>query len=605
MDVNGKLINTYKVFPVGWTDEKKWKPDGWTSIGKVPDRRDLALIDCEGEDQNNPKGKYMEIGSGVYCKLKKKNLTEVGTRFNEICDCNGRKIDRCGVCGGSGCKDSEGKTKICGSISGELCGCNGEVIDDCGICGGDNTSCQDCEGTPNGDAKAINMPSWRWAKASNQSRCGTLTDTEICAQTFWGSRWESNWSTDKGGNLINTYKDQSREKLSEMECKKEDINGNKGEYIADNGIYCKLPKYDLTEIGTEFNQVCDCNGNKNDRCGICGGIGCSEDSINANYCGSKPGELCGCNGEVIDDCGVCNGDNTTCLDCEGTVNGNVEIDECGVCGGNNLTCTDCNGTINGSDVINDCGVCGDSDKKAIEHMPSWRWRKAGNQDGCGGNLKENEICANTTFGRTEDGVSKQIWRSNWTQDENGNLINPYGDLSKTRYTLANEECTKSNGIYHIDTNGSIFCTLNIQNKKIGITDGEACDCNGRKIDRCGVCGGSGCKNSNGETKICGSIFGELCGCNGEVIDGCGICDGDNSTCVDCEGTVNGGLEYDECNVCGGDNSSCNLFLSLPLTLNKTTSSDKQTYQLSPNENPIPPPLTVESTTVSNIFKNIK
>ena len=32
-----------------------------------------------------------------------------------------------------------------------------------------------------------------------------------------------------------------------------------------------------------------------------------------------------------DDCGVCAGDGSTCADCAGTANGDMELDECGDC----------------------------------------------------------------------------------------------------------------------------------------------------------------------------------------------------------------------------------------------------------------------------------
>ena len=35
-----------------------------------------------------------------------------------------------------------------------------------------------------------------------------------------------------------------------------------------------------------------------------------------------------------------------------------------------------------------------------------------------------------------------------------------------------------------------------------------------------------------------------------ALDECGVCGGDNSTCLDCAGVPNGGLELDECGVCG-------------------------------------------------------
>ncbi|MAH45635.1 hypothetical protein CMI37_07385 [Candidatus Pacearchaeota archaeon] len=92
---------------------------------------------------------------------------------------------------------------------------------------------------------------------------------------------------------------------------------------------------------------------------------------------------------VLDECGVCNGDNSLCLDCEGTpnggalpdcagdCNGGALIDSCGVCGGSGATIecldgstvcnavdcadeesTDCAGTVNGTAIVDCAGVCG-------------------------------------------------------------------------------------------------------------------------------------------------------------------------------------------------------------------------------------------------------
>ena len=47
---------------------------------------------------------------------------------------------------------------------------------------------------------------------------------------------------------------------------------------------------------------------------------------------------CDCQGRVDDACGICGGDNTTCTDCNGTVNGPARKDRCGVCDGNESTC---------------------------------------------------------------------------------------------------------------------------------------------------------------------------------------------------------------------------------------------------------------------------
>ena len=60
---------------------------------------------------------------------------------------------------------------------------------------------------------------------------------------------------------------------------------------------------------------------------------------------------------MLDDCGVCAGDNSSCTDCAGVVNGDAMLDDCGVCAGDNSSCTDCEGVVNGTAVVDDCGLC--------------------------------------------------------------------------------------------------------------------------------------------------------------------------------------------------------------------------------------------------------
>ena len=59
--------------------------------------------------------------------------------------------------------------------------------------------------------------------------------------------------------------------------------------------------------------------------------------------------------------GICNGNNLSCTDCNGDINGEAYIDGCGNCvggGTGNETCiTDCNGIDGGTAYINNCGDC--------------------------------------------------------------------------------------------------------------------------------------------------------------------------------------------------------------------------------------------------------
>ncbi len=122
-------------------------------------------------------------------------------------------------------------------------------------------------------------------------------------------------------------------------------------------------------------EVCDCDGNVLDECGVCNGDGpeenfdcngnCVVDVDCAGVCGGS---------SVEDECGICDGPGAVyecgCIDIdEGACDcdGNV-LDECGVCNGDgpeeNFDCDgnctidlDCNGECGGLAVIDECGVC--------------------------------------------------------------------------------------------------------------------------------------------------------------------------------------------------------------------------------------------------------
>ena len=79
----------------------------------------------------------------------------------------------------------------------------------------------------------------------------------------------------------------------------------------------------------------------------------STQNVNVTACNVE----CPGTDEQKDQCGVCGGDGTSCLDCAGTINGNLKEDDCGICGGTN-ECLDCKGIPNGTNVEDKCGVCG-------------------------------------------------------------------------------------------------------------------------------------------------------------------------------------------------------------------------------------------------------
>ncbi|MBC8311748.1 MAG: T9SS type A sorting domain-containing protein, partial [Candidatus Marinimicrobia bacterium] len=158
---------------------------------------------------------------------------------------------------------------------------------------------------------------------------------------------------------------------------------------------CTNPVCAGGSTGLIANDTCtDCNGEVNgsatyDECGVCNGSGPSGEC----GCNDILDGYCDCDENILDECGFCGGDNSTCLDCSGTANGEAQKDMCGVCdsditndciqdcndewggsaeyddcinpvcaGGStgliaNATCTDCNGDVNGSAIIDCSGEC--------------------------------------------------------------------------------------------------------------------------------------------------------------------------------------------------------------------------------------------------------
>jgi hypothetical protein len=72
------------------------------------------------------------------------------------------------------------------------------------------------------------------------------------------------------------------------------------------------------------------------------------------------GEVCDCDGNILDECGICDGDSTSCEDCNGLPNGSAQLDNCGTCDddASNDCVEDCNGVWGGFAEIDECGVCG-------------------------------------------------------------------------------------------------------------------------------------------------------------------------------------------------------------------------------------------------------
>jgi len=114
---------------------------------------------------------------------------------------------------------------------------------------------------------------------------------------------------------------------------------------SDDSVFCPY-QY----LGNNFGCFGDCIVEV-DCAGVCGGV------VIEDACGE-------CGGNIIDfiDCFVIceDGDTLGCDNICYTTGNELTFDECEVCGGDNLSCSDCDGEINGIASENECGCVGGS-----------------------------------------------------------------------------------------------------------------------------------------------------------------------------------------------------------------------------------------------------
>jgi len=257
---------------------------------------------------------------------------------------------------------------------------------------------------------------------------------------------------------------------------------------------------------------------------------------------------------LYDECGVLYGDNSTCTDCAGDINGVAYIDDCGVCNGGNTN-------------MDECGECfGDGiDEGACD---------------CNGSLDTCELCLSLNSANYGDCDMELGW--GWT-GETCELISGCGSGNDSEWFFESfEECKE----------GCQNCKI-LNSANYGDCDmelgwgwtGETCElisgC-GAGVDEpwfydsYGICS----NRCNYSIDVYGCTGFDSCNYNPEatIDDGSCIypemnydCYGNCTVEVDCAGTCGGILELDCCGSCGGDNSTCSNCCGAPF--NEDCTSD--------------------------------
>ena len=282
------------------------------------------------------------------------------------CDCDGNVEDDCGVCGGDGstCAPPDefayNQSTMQAFYFFMSATINGETLAD-----------DDWVGAFNGD---VCVGSRMWGDCDGGSGC------EVPAMGYDGSEFTMGYMTPGVAPSFRIY-DASTGSYLEAIASQDNPWAPNGMFIIDSlanvitgcmdMAACNYNENANTPGECEYadeNYDCDgnctaeldCNGECGgsaalDECGVCEGPG----AVFECGCADIPDGDCDCDGNVEDACGVCGGDDSSCADCAGVPNGDNELDNCGVCDNDSSNdCEqDCNGDWGGSAEVDECGVC--------------------------------------------------------------------------------------------------------------------------------------------------------------------------------------------------------------------------------------------------------
>ena len=431
------------------------------------------------------------------------------------------------------CIQPEGCNDWCPDESGEPAelDCAGECggntqYDNCGICGGDNSTCIDCDGTPNGNLIV-----------DCNGECGGTAIIDDCGLCTGGN-------TELAINYLKDCEDVCGGAAIVDDCGI-CVGGNTGytaNFLKDECGVCNGDGYTESCINGSCEQM-DCAGVCNNNGGPTSYSTANECNLTCEDCGWKP--IPGCDnceelgecesyGATLDTCEICSNGRTghiadsdkdcsgVCFgsaveDCSGECNGDAVTDQCGICDGDNSSCIGCDGVINsGYSLCTDQSAC--------------------NAGECLSNGNEGCIYATENFNCEGDCIAQGD-----NLDENGlDCLGTCG--GNAQY----DDCGLCNGDgYELLCIGTDNCTnMDCTGTCIGeVGFGITLDC-------AGVCQGSASYGCDGQ--CCGGSTGDVCA----VEDECNTCDTDSSNdCIqDCNGDWGGLAEIDNCGTCAGGNT---------------------------------------------------